>query len=520
MVSFDSQKKGPAVFTRESSRSSSASSIKPPRTPRFAEATTVYSPIEPTETGRSPFDDPIEPPKTPRTQFHMPQAQPSDIGFGYISQNDPSRNSQGVPVEVPLTPASPLKSAMKVPGTPGRRIDNPLSPTFREEQLLEKHEKSTDKEQAKDLKVKTRVRMAKFLLRGVNFSCSLIVLSMVSATFSIFNATRTLPPRNNLPPWAQNTKTWPQITILVVSCISLALCLLVFFNYWKGGFRRGHQRAEKVAVYYTLFAVGFFIFNTVMWGIAAGILQGSKNNSNNKDIWGWACLDNTRSQLFSQEIDYALVCRMQSWSLICALIEIILEVITILLYSIVFYRYYSKQRLRKSMELRDKARSDLYLAQLRTQSAPNTPGFGPLSPSYSQYVKSPRFPPTAYTAGPTAEDGLVTPGTRFVETRPDNTPLKPFALQPPPIKVHAASPQSPQGGFESGPLATEPKKQTIAERRNKHVEAAPGEQTYAAVPIPGAYAPTPTTHSFGNVGQAVTSEQRVHSPPGSPRAFR
>lgn len=50
-----------------------------------------------------------------------------------------------------MTPASPLKSAMKVPGTPGRRIDNPLSPTFREEQILEKHENMTDKENARDL---------------------------------------------------------------------------------------------------------------------------------------------------------------------------------------------------------------------------------------------------------------------------------------------------------------------------------------------------------------------------------
>jgi hypothetical protein len=76
----------------------------------------------------------------------MAEAQPSDIGFGYISSNEPSRH-----VEIPITPASPLKSAMRMPGTPGRKIDNPLSPTFREEQILEKHEESTGKEQVKDL---------------------------------------------------------------------------------------------------------------------------------------------------------------------------------------------------------------------------------------------------------------------------------------------------------------------------------------------------------------------------------
>lgn len=149
--------------------------------------------------------------------------------------------------------------------------------------------------------------MAKFLLRGVNFSCSLIVLSMVSMSFSIFNATKSLPARSSLPPWAEGTKVWPQIVVLAVSAVSLALCLVVFWNYWRGG----HHRAEKVAVYYTLFAVAFFIFSTVMWGIAAGILQGSRNNGNNKDIWGWSCVDNKRRQLFQQEIDYALVCRMQ-----------------------------------------------------------------------------------------------------------------------------------------------------------------------------------------------------------------
>lgn len=61
------------------------------------------------------------------------------------------RHDQGVPVEIPQTPGSPLKSAMRIPGTPGRKIDNPLSPTFREEQILEKHEDMTDKEQANDL---------------------------------------------------------------------------------------------------------------------------------------------------------------------------------------------------------------------------------------------------------------------------------------------------------------------------------------------------------------------------------
>lgn len=491
-----------------SSSSSSSSSLKSPRTPRFAEATTVYSPIDADNNSRSPFADPPE----IRSQHQMAHSQPSDIGFGYISQAQP--------VEVPPTPASPLKSAMKVPGTAGRKIDNPLSPTFREEQILEKQELATEKEQARDLKIKTRVRIAKFILRGVNFSCSLIVLSMVSMTMTIFNATKTLPTRNNLPAWAVGTKTWPQEVVLAVSCVSLFLCVVVFINYWRGG----HHRAEKAAVYYTLFAVAFFIFSIIMWGLAAGILQSSKNNSGNKDIWGWSCVDNKRRQLFQEKIDYALVCRMQSWALVCCLIEVVVEILTIIIYGVIFYRYYSKQRLRKSMDMRDKARSDLYLAQLRSQSAPNTPGFGPLSPSFSQYAKSPRFPPSAYTAGPTMEDGVVQPGTRFVEAqKSSNVPLKPFSLQAPPIKIHAATPKMVQTGFR--PLSPRPAHSPPRERVVDHTPAAPGEQTYESVPIPGAYSspinsPAPTRTHFGSVGQALTSEHRIESPPSSPRGFR
>jgi hypothetical protein len=142
-LGIDDEKKRPAPLSLQrcnssDSDSSSESTLKPPRTPRFAEATTVYSPIEPK---KNPFADP----KIKTTQFTVP-LKPSDVGFGYISDN---RHSEVPPM--PASPASPLKSAMKVPGTPGRGATNPLSPTFREEQLLDRHEVWTEKEQAKDM---------------------------------------------------------------------------------------------------------------------------------------------------------------------------------------------------------------------------------------------------------------------------------------------------------------------------------------------------------------------------------
>ncbi len=139
-----SERKAPSITTRStrtSSSSSSSSSQKVARTARFAEATSVNSPVSGPTENRSPFADPPE--------MAAQQAQPSDVGFGYLSNEPVAQQATLQPnMNGPLSP--PLKSALKTPGTPGRML-NPLSPTFREEQILEKHEEDTEKEQVKDL---------------------------------------------------------------------------------------------------------------------------------------------------------------------------------------------------------------------------------------------------------------------------------------------------------------------------------------------------------------------------------
>ncbi|MCJ1306363.1 hypothetical protein MMC25_000005 [Agyrium rufum] len=520
--SDEKKKQRPTITIRsrtDSASSSSSLSIKTPRIARFAEATSVNSPIGPTLAGRNPFAGaPII-----TTRHLAPVAQPSDIGFGYVSASEREKHTS---IEVPLTPMSPLRSALKPPGTPGRFLD-PRSPTFHEEVNLEKAEESTDKQNATDLKVKIRVRMAKMMLRGVNFSCSLIVLSMLSATFTIFNATKDIPPRSSLPPWAPSQKIWPQVTLLVIACVSLFLSLCVFYAYWKGG----HRRAQKAAVYYTMFAFGFFAFNTVMWIIAAAVLHGSKANGNGKDMWGWSCNKNTRATLFQDEVNYALVCRLQNWGLICALIEILVEIITITIYGVVAYRIFSKRRLHKSMNNRERARSDLYLAQLRSQSAPNTPGFAAKN---SAVVSS--FPKELHDDDNDDDQITTTAGestieyynksidahTQFVDRRVSfSRPGKPtFQLQAPPVRVQHATPilEQPEH-FDSFPppqqhqqqqrmsTASPPPPQP-SERVIEHMDAAPGEQTYEAVPIPGAnYLQSPRREPQGGFASLMAQGQ-------------
>lgn len=138
-----------ARMERSSSESSVSSSLRSPRTPRFAEATSVHSPTEARGASESPF---VDPPSGSQSQPDV-----SDVGFGYVAASDPAQHAVHQ-----LPPASPLKSALKVPGTPGRTL-NPLSPTFREEFFVEKQEWVTEKENAKDL-VSGPPRISKLLL--------------------------------------------------------------------------------------------------------------------------------------------------------------------------------------------------------------------------------------------------------------------------------------------------------------------------------------------------------------------
>lgn len=148
--------------------------------------------------------------------------------------------------------------------------------------------------------------MAKLVLRFTNFSCSLIVLTMLGTVITVFNASVNLETRNNLPPWAPNTPQWPQITVLCIACVSLAASIGIIIAYC----RKGHKRAEKWAAYYSIMAIGFFVVSIIMWATGAGIFQHQKNQGDGQDMWGWSCKTNLREKAFP-EVNYSLVCRLQ-----------------------------------------------------------------------------------------------------------------------------------------------------------------------------------------------------------------
>lgn len=195
-------------------------------------------------------------------------------------------------------------------------------------------------------------------------------------------------------------------------------------------------------------------------------------------------------------------CPNQDWILICVIIEIVVDVITITIYAIIFYRFYSKRKLRKSMDVRDKARSDLYLAHLRSQSAPNTPGY-PLSPRSGKFPGSPRINEDPYS---NAENGdgyktqYATVSTPAVAVTAG--PQRPFQLQAPPMR-------SPDSQRDPSDSRTSSPDGAGSGRGNAHFNAAPGERSYESVPIPASYGSPVTSPTF----MPRQSHSRQNTPP-------
>jgi hypothetical protein len=137
--------------------------------------------------------------------------------------------------------------------------------------------------------------------------------------------------------------------------------------------------------------------------------------------------------------------------------------------------------------MRDHARSDLYLAQLRSEFAPNTPGSGSMSP------RSDPLGPQLYVDPHCAEKSGEHGKMQYAHVRGIAQP-QPFALQASPIGVTGATPKIEQDSFEAASaqmnnILPSPPSRIFQERRDVHIDAAPGERQYAAVPIPGAYTP-------------------------------
>lgn len=181
---------------------------------------------------------------------------------------------------------------------------------------------------------------------------------------------------------------------------------------------------------------------------------------------------------------------IQDWGLVCAIIEVVIELLAIIIYAVIAYRIWTKRRLMKSMSGRDQARDDLYLAQLRLQSAPNTPGFAGFSsyPPKSPFAAATPVGGDPYSAAEKGQAPRSPTTTQYASPRSPTRPVPSFQLQAPPIRIQQPTPQTAQEEFAApSHFSSHTPSPPPPQSPPQHVTAAPGEAEYGAVPIPGVY---------------------------------
>lgn len=156
----------------------------------------------------------------------------------------------------------------------------------------------------------------------------------------------------------------------------------------------------------------------------------------------------------------------QDWVLVCAIIEITVETITIAIYGFTFWRLASKRKLRKSMDIRDKARNELWLAKLREQQTAeaNEPKL-PDEETDANTAYNKLNGTTVYASSPDAEEGRA-----------------PIMLQRPPRGNYATAPHKAVNISPPGSAGD-------------RVPPTPRSVSFQA-PLTGTYPPPPMSASF------------------------
>ncbi|KAH9427424.1 hypothetical protein MCOR02_012056 [Pyricularia oryzae] len=137
-------------------------------------------------------------------------------------------------------------------------------------------------------KIKVEVRMAKFGLRGVSFSCSLIVVAMMSTVLTMFDATKVHQGASHAQRHARLVRDDEPVAA----------------DLDPHGLVPG-------------------------WIATAASFQHQRNINNNKDMWGWSWDQTPRAETFEDDVNYSLLCRLQDWTSVCIIIEIVVDVVTV-----------------------------------------------------------------------------------------------------------------------------------------------------------------------------------------------
>ncbi|WPG97924.1 Hypothetical protein R9X50_00070700 [Acrodontium crateriforme] len=215
--------------------------------------------------------------------------------------------------------------------------------------------------EAKDEKLKTRIRQLKLLSRIVATILSFTTLVPISMTLIKFLETRyvtyTVKGKERTA-WAKDTITWYTYMYFGVSMVSFLLNCIIMVAYLQS-LRRANT-AANVAGWFT---GTVFFAHVVVWAASAGLYRHGKEPVDGKfrDLWGWTCSTSAQElQAVLTDVDFKKYCSIQSYSWYSGLANTGGGILVFAVYIAAIVRMRSKKTIKKaSTRAADESREPL-----------------------------------------------------------------------------------------------------------------------------------------------------------------
>ncbi|KAI9680242.1 MAG: hypothetical protein M1822_007241 [Bathelium mastoideum] len=212
----------------------------------------------------------------------------------------------------PLKPMLLADSLSTQSGHSGAKYDSLLHADGSHEALVQQHDEIFGRIQARDKKLKYRIRVLKVLSRFLSLILSLATLAPLSLTLQKFLSTRdVLIPVNGVPrtAWSASPKTWPMYMYITLAAISTVLNLIILLAYLRS-IRQANRASAVASVFESVVLVG----HVAIWAAGAALYRVGKDEGEHaRDLWGWTCsLGAAKIQNeFSKEINFGRYCNIQ-----------------------------------------------------------------------------------------------------------------------------------------------------------------------------------------------------------------
>jgi len=203
---------------------------------------------------------------------------------------------------------------------------------------------SLDDFEKKDLTLKRRIRILRFVTRSVSLLLNVLVIGVMSYALIKYYLTRNHLIAGNVHPWVTPATLWPTYMLLGIATVTFFMNLITLCSYACGIGAANKVNSGASIIGYIMQGV-----HVIVWGVGMGLFRMAKTG---KDLWGYSCsplTDQIHAEVESF-VDFGKLCTLQGGTWYIAIIETIVYLLTFIVTILMVRRSSYKKKMAKVKE--------------------------------------------------------------------------------------------------------------------------------------------------------------------------